>query len=226
MDIKTGKPSAETLDYLLTRRSVKKGTLVAPAPDAAALEKILMAAARVPDHGKLCPFYFIVFEGEARKDAGEIVARRFVERNPDARADKIEVERNRFVRAPMVVAIVSRARRSKHPLWEQLMSAGAVAQNFSLAAHASGYGVIWLSEWYAFDEEVKRAFGLDARDHIVGFMHVGTVSEQPEERERPDLDKILTHWSAGVALNKGDADYDRTKLNFPVLGARFMDGNS
>jgi len=141
MDVISGKPSTEMLEYLLKRRSVKADDLRAPAPNAEQLQAMLTAAARVPDHGKMCPFYFLVFEGAAREEAGGIIAKRFKALNPDAREDKIEAEKQRFMRAPLVVAIISRVRKGKNPLWEQMMSAGAAAQNFSLAAHASGFGV-------------------------------------------------------------------------------------
>ncbi|MBX2834607.1 MAG: nitroreductase [Micavibrio sp.] len=218
MSIISAKPSPELLDYLLKRRSVKVLNLSEPAPSEEALHTILTAAARVSDHGKMVPFYFLVFEGDTRKRVGDIIADSFVRANPEAREDQIKKERMRFARAPMVVALISRIRKGKNPQWEQVLTAGAAAQNFSLACHASGFGVNWLTEWYAYDEGVKAALGLDNRDHVVGFFHVGTPTQLEEDRERPDLEKVVTYWHEGVEINKGDAEYDKEKFILPVAG--------
>ena len=148
---------------------------------------------------------------------GEIIADVFAQKNPNASEGKVEIERARFLRAPLVVAIVYRARKAKNPLWEQMLTCGAAAQNFLLAANACGYGAQWLSEWYAYDEDVRSSLGLDARDVVAGFMHVGSVKDAPEERDRPDLSAIVTRWSPDVTINKGD-QYDRDKFGFPPLG--------
>lgn len=219
MSCYAGKKSEEMLDYLLSRRSLvtKKGQLVEPGPNKNELDKILTAAARVPDHGKLSPFYFLVFEGDARAKAGNIIADIYSRNNPDQRDDKIEGERGRFMRAPCVIGVVYRARQGKHPLWEQIMSAGAACQNLILAANASGFGAQWLTEWYAYDNEVRGAFGLDGRDVMAGFIYIGTPAAEAEERERPDLSAIVNHWEEGAALNKGDI-YNMDKYDIPPLG--------
>jgi len=113
-----------------------------------------------------------------------------------------------------------RARMSKNPLWEQILTAGAAAQNFSLAAHALGFGAQWLTEWYAYDEIVRTRLGLDEKDVIAGFMYVGTADEQPEERDRPDLDLVVNHWEEGAPLQKGDS-YNREKFGYPQNGFDF-----
>ena len=220
MDVIAGKPSSEMLDYLLRRRSLRVGEFAMPGPSPEQLQKLLSAAARVPDHGKLCPFYFIVFEGDARARVGDVLAEIYASDYPDAREDKIEVERQRFLRSPLVVGIVMRARPSKHPLWEQMMSVGAAAQNFILAANALGFGVQWLSEWYAYDERFASFLGLDERDMIGGFMHVGTPIAEPQERPRPVLEKITTFWQPGGTLAKGD-EFDLKKFDFPDYGFDF-----
>lgn len=217
MEVYTGKENAAVLDYLLKRRSAKIDDLSAPGPDAAEVEQILTAALRVPDHGKMCPWYALVFEGDARSAIGDVIADAYVTANPDARADKIEAERGRFMRAPVVVALVSRVRKGKKPIWEQILSAGAAGQNLSLAAHALGFGVQWVSEWYSYDARVKAAMGLDARDHIAGFFYIGTCTAVQGDRDRPDLDKVVTHWTPDAAVNKGDC-YDVEKLGFPTVG--------
>ena len=206
------------LDLLLTRRSVKAAALTAPAPDKTQLETLLTAAFRVPDHGKAVPFYALVFEAEAREAIGQIIAERFIALNPDAPDEKVTAERERFTRAPLVIAIIHRKRPGKHPQWEQMLTCGAVCQNLLLAAHAMGFAGQWLTEWYAYDDDIRAALGLDARDVLAGFLHIGTPpAEAPVDRDRPAIDHITTRWQPGAELNKGDA-LDRTKLDFPRLG--------
>ena len=207
----------EVLELLHTRRSVMAADMDAPGPDPTQIQSILNAAARVPDHGKTMPFYFIVFEGEARTVIGNKLAALFTQKNPDTKSDKIEFERNRFLRAPTVIAVVHRIRPAKHPQWEQIMSVGAACQNLILACNAHGFSAQWLTEWYAYDEEARAIFGMDERDTIAGFIHIGSSKEIPEDRDRPDLSQIVSYWEDGSALNKGDG-YDREKFNFPSSG--------
>jgi nitroreductase len=219
MDCLAGKKSPETLDYLLRRRSVlaKASELKAPGPNAQELETILTAASRVPDHGKICPFYFLVFEGDARAEAGKIIAEAYAKNNPDCREGKVESEAERFMRSPMVIGVIHRARESKNPLWEQMLSTGAACQNLILAANALGYGTQWLTEWYAYDDNVRTGLGLDGRDVVAGFIYLGSVDEMTEDRDRPDLSEIVNYWEQGTALKKGDC-YARTKFDVPELG--------
>ncbi len=219
-DLYTGAVSPDVLDYLLKRRSAKIEDLRAPGPSPEQITDILTAASRVPDHGKMCPWYFIVFEGDARAQAGNVLEKAYVAANPDARGDKITAEKERFLRAPVVIALVSRVRRGKKPLWEQVLSAGAAGMNLSLAAHALGFGVQWVTEWYAYDAGVKAAFGLDEADHIAGFFYIGSVEQVPEERDRPDLAEIVTYWGAGKPLAKGDI-YGVEKLDYPEAAFDF-----
>lgn len=200
----TAKKSPEVLDYLLRRRSASVKAMSGPGPSAEEIQTILQAAARVPDHGKTVPFYFLVFEGKAREEVGKIIA--------SLAPENAEAESKRFLRAPLVIGIISRARPAKHPRWEQIMTAGAVCQNMLLAASSLGYGAQWLSEWYSYEEDFRAAIGLDSRDTIAGFIHIGTPTEQPLERERPDLENIVTRWRLGGSLSKGDAMYDRDKF--------------
>ena len=173
MDTWSGKPSTDTLEYLLKRRSVKADDLQEPGPNAEQLQVILQAASRVPDHGKVVPFYFLVFEGDARAHAGDLFAEVYAKANPEDER-KAEKERQRFMRAPLVVGLVMRMRKSKKPLWEQLMTVGAASQNLSLAAHAQGFGVQWLTEWYAYDEDVCRGLGLDETNAVAGCFYIGS----------------------------------------------------
>jgi nitroreductase len=185
----------EALDLLKTRRSVKPIELVAPGPDKTELDTLLTVASRVPDHGKLTPWRFIVFEGEARFKAGEAIAAAFKDKYSDATTDQVAFERERLARAPLVIAVVSRAApHVKIPEWEQVLSAGAAAMNLVTAAHALGFAATWITEWYAYDRGVLDALGLGASEKIAGFVHVGRPKQPPEDRPRPPLDEIVTRF--------------------------------
>ena len=151
----------DALQLLTTRRSFKAIELSGPAPTATETDTLLTIAARVPDHGKLIPWRFIVFDGDARLAAGAAIAAAFCVKYPDAKPDQVEFERGRLARAPLVVAVVSRAGpHVKIPEWEQVLSAGAAAMNLVHAAHALGYGASWITEWYAYDRGVLDALAL------------------------------------------------------------------
>jgi len=185
----------EALDLLKTRRSVKPMELTGPGPSAAELETLLMVAARVPDHGKLTPWRFIVFSGEARRKAGETIASTFRTEHPQATPEQIEFERNRLARAPLVVAVVSRAApHVKIPEWEQILSAGAAAMSLVMAAHALGFAANWITEWYAYDRRVIEALRLKPHERVAGFVHIGRPGRPPEERPRPPLSDIVTYY--------------------------------
>lgn len=187
--------SQSALDLLLKRRSVVANKLGPPGPDAGQLRDILTAAARVPDHKKLVPWRFVVFEGEARARFGKVLAEACAENEPDAGATRIETEARRFVRAPVVVAVISRVVDNPGvPEWEQVLSAGAACQNLLTAANACGFSGQWITEWYAFDEKVRAALGLEQNERVAGFIYIGTAQEPPEERDRPDLDAITIYW--------------------------------
>jgi nitroreductase len=183
----------EPLWRLQQRRSVAAHRLGEPGPGAQEVETLLRVASRVPDHGRLVPWRFIVLEGAARTRIGDTIAAAFRADNPDVGAEKTAFERDRLARAPLVIAVVSRAGpHVKIPEWEQVLSAGAACMTLLHAAHALGYGATWITEWYAYDRRVLDALGLDPRERIAGFVHVGTVLEAPVERVRPDLAAIVT----------------------------------
>jgi nitroreductase len=145
----------DALELLKTRRSFKAVELSGPGPSPAEIDTLITVASRVPDHGKLAPWRFIVFEGEARRAAGEAIASAFRVKYPDAKPEHIAAERERLMRAPLVIAVVSRAApHEKIPEWEQVLSAGAAAMNLVTAAHALGYGANWITERYAYDRAV------------------------------------------------------------------------
>lgn len=186
----------DALQLLKTRRSVKPIELAGPPPSAAEIDTLLTIAARVPDHGKLAPWRFIVFEGAAREAAGQAIADAFRAGHPDATSGQIEFERKRLARAPLVIAVVSRAgTHVKIPEWEQQLSAGASAMALVIAAHAMGYAASWITEWYAYDRAVLARLGLADNERIAGFVHIGKAAKPPEERDRPALDSIVTRYS-------------------------------
>ena len=185
----------DALKLLQTRRSLKPIELIGPSPSAAEIETLLTIASRVPDHGKLAPWRFIVFEGEARLAAGQAIETAFRAKYPDATPDQLDYERKRLARAPLVIAVVSRAGpHVKIPEWEQVLSAGAAAMSLVLAAHALGYGANWITEWYAYDRRVLDALGLKDNEKVAGFIHIGTPKQAPEDRPRPVLAEIATRF--------------------------------
>jgi len=184
-----------TIDLLLTRRSVSANSLAEPGPNAAELELILRAAARVPDHKKLVPWRFILFEGEARGEFGKILAETCRVEEKDPGAFRLENEAKRFLRAPIVIAVVSRiVKNPAAPEWEQILSAGAACQNLIVAATALGYGAEWITEWCAYSQGVRQALRLAENERVAGFVYIGTPKEKPDERERPVLADIVTAW--------------------------------
>ena len=185
----------DALELLKTRRSITAPFLGPPGPDAAQLADILTIASRVPDHGKLTPWRFIVFQGEARLAAGEALAALFARQNPEADAKRIDEERVRLARAPLVIGVVSSAApHPKIPEFEQLLSAGNAAMLTVMAAHALGFAAHWVTEWVSYDEEAGRILGLRSGERFVGFVHIGTPTVPPADRPRPALDDIVEYW--------------------------------
>ena len=184
-------PAPKALDLLLSRRSGSAKAMTEPGPSKKQLADILTAGARAPDHGKLFPWRFLVIEGKGRARAGDILAE--VMEAEGERDKQVEEERGRFLRAPVVVAVISAAREQhKIPVWEQELSAGAVCQNLLIAATASGFVAQWVTEWYAYHPVVKERLGLKAGERIAGFVYIGTAKDELEERPRPDMDRIVT----------------------------------
>jgi nitroreductase len=185
------------LDLLKTRKSISAAFLAEPGPSESQLEEILTAASRVPDHGKLTPWRFILFRGDARRDAGERLAKLYAAKNPGADQKKLEEERNRFSQAPLVIAVVSKAApHPKIPEFEQLLSAGNAAMNLVLAAHAFGYAGQWVTGWIAYDDDAGKILGLKPGERFVGFVHIGTPTVPLTDRPRPPLADVVSEWRA------------------------------
>jgi nitroreductase len=186
------------LDFLLQRRSVKPVMMTAPGPDADQLQTILTAASRVPDHKKVEPWRFIVFQGAGRAQFGEALAAACLAEEKDTPSPvRLDIERNRFTSVPLVVAVVSRVTPTPGaPEWEQILSCGAVCMNLSLAANAAGYATNWLTGWYAYSPGIRAHLQLGDNERIAAFIHIGTAKDKPEDRERPALAKIVQHYGA------------------------------
>jgi len=185
----------DAIELLKSRRSVKPREMTPPGPSPAELETILTIGARVPDHCKLAPWRFIIFEGGARERAGEVIAGVFARKNPNASPAEIDLEKRRLTDAPLVIGVVSFIRpHPKVPAWEQELSAGASAMNMVTAATALGYGACWLTGWFAFDRDVLDAIGLKADEKLAGFIHIGTPSKPSQDRPRPALSAIVTRF--------------------------------
>jgi nitroreductase len=167
-----------------------------PAPDDAALERILAAGSCAPDHGRLRAWRFIVVRGAARERLGEVFAEALSKRQPDAPQAAVEQERQRPLRAPLVIALAARIepQHPKIPEIEQILSAGAAAQNVLLAAHAQGFGAKWLTGAAAYDDHVKAALGLEPGDRLIGFLHIGTVAGEAPRVPHADPREHTVEW--------------------------------
>ena len=183
----------ETVKLLTTRRSVAPHLLAGPGPTPEELDLILTVASRVPDHGRMTPWRFVVIEGEAQHRLGETIAAAFKADHPLAEVEAVERERAKLARSPLVVAVVSRAKpHVKIPEWEQELSVGAACMNLMIAAAALGFGTSWLTDWLAFDRRILDALGLEPDERLAGYIYVGRVKEPPAERARPALAEIVT----------------------------------
>ncbi|WP_421787145.1 nitroreductase family protein [Hyphobacterium sp.] len=177
--------NADTLALLARRRSTAAINLNDPGPSPEQLDCLLNIAARVPDHGKMAPWRFLLFQGEDRAHFGEVLAKIWASEN-EADETRLALETQRFMRAPLVIAVISRVLENhKIPEWEQILSAGAACQNLLIAAQAMGFGAQWLTEWYAYHPQVKDTLGLRSGERIAGFIYIGSTQDEPVERVRP-----------------------------------------
>ena len=181
----------DMISLLLSRRSAKARDLEAPGPDEAELNIILQAAARVPDHGKLAPWAFVVIRDRAA--FGEMLQRLYQADKPGAGRIELESMLAFAQQAPVLVALVSTPKEGKIPLWEQQLSAGAAAQNLLVAAHALGYVGNWLTAAPAFLPGIAEALGQPG-GRVAGFFFLGTPKAPLEERPRPNMADVVTYW--------------------------------
>ena len=182
----------ETLEFLLTRRSRPAKTLTTPVPDRAAVEVMLRAAARTPDHGKLEPWRFIVLEEAACRRLGSLARSLGAAQGRDP--DKLAKDALGFDAAPLCIAVVAAPKPSeKIPQVEQAMSAGAVCLALLNAALASGWGADWLTGWAAHDPVFCQThLGRKEGGTMAGVIHIGSETATPPERPRPDIAAITT----------------------------------
>ena len=189
------RSDAGLLQSLDARRSVPAKQLSEPGPDPDTLLRMLRSAVRVPDHGKRVPFRFLSIQGDARHVLGERLAALTRLRDPDA-GSAIDKDRHRFAHAPLVVVVVARlGPDEKIPESERLLTAGCVCFALLQAAQGLGFGASWLTGWPAYDREVLGWLGLDAHEHIAGFIHIGTPKLDAPERDRPDAQALLQAWT-------------------------------
>jgi nitroreductase len=180
----------EVLQFLATRRSTSALTLTEPAPNAGEIATLLRLATRVPDHGKLSPWRFVILEGEAKARFAaklEALALGRGDQTAAAKLAKLKVP-------PLAIAVISAPKADKIPQWEQLLSAGAVGTTLLYATLAMGYGANWITDWYAYDEGAKAILGLSGDEQVAGFMLIGTPREPALERERPNPDALVSRW--------------------------------
>jgi nitroreductase len=184
--------SPEVVAFLAKRRSASAMTLAAPGPDDAQLADILRLAVRVPDHGKLAPWRFVILKGAAKDAFAEkVTGLAASQENPT----KANAALRKLTRPPVAVAVVSRFIAGEIPEWEQRQSASAVCHQMLLAAAALGWGANWITDWYSYDPRATAILGLADDEKLAGFLYLGTATEQPQERQRPDVAAITSVWS-------------------------------
>ena len=186
----------DAFERISQRRSVKAADICEPGPSEEQIDQILQAAVRVPDHGKLGPWRFILFENQSRQDFGEFLSKRFKEVNPTASEALLKLESKRFMRAPLIICVVAKIKAGiRIPEWEQELSVGASCQNILNATNLLGFAGQWLTEWYSYDEQVNSRLGLDEDEKVAAFIYIGSAVEKPSERERPSLNTRITRWN-------------------------------
>lgn len=184
------------LQFLRNRRSVPAAQLQSPAPTLDELREIVATAIRVPDHGKLTPWRLIAFTGDAGTRYGEALAALRERVDPGVPAAKLAKDRDRFAHSPVILAVVARIdeHNPKIPAQEQLLSAGCLGFNLLLAAQAAGFAAQWLTGWSCYDRDAAKLLGLADQERAIAYIHIGSRGAEPPERNRPDVDAVLSAW--------------------------------
>src|SRR5690606_1112205 len=184
------------IDFLLTRSSAPIPELKAPAPDDSQIRTILTAASRVPDHGRLAPWRFILYRGAAREKIGEKLLELAEKREGPLPEGRRNQELTRFSRAPLVIGVISSPKENpKIPQWEMFLSGGLAAMNLMIAANALGYGTNMITNWYSDLPEGRRILGLEEDERVVGFVHIGTHKGEIPERPRPEVSALYSEYA-------------------------------
>ncbi len=194
--LESPSPNQALVDFLSQRRSSKVITIdPASGPSDAELKDILSLAVRVPDHGKLAPWRFLIIAGDKRAELGTKLANLMKAKSNNMDAAHFEIESQRFLRGHTIVALISSPKESiKAPIWEQELSAGALGHNLILSCNGYGYSATWLSEWPMFDDDARQIFGLSAHERLAGFFYIGKTNISPIERGRPKIAELVQYW--------------------------------
>jgi nitroreductase len=180
----------EVLAFLARRRSASAVTLAEPAPSAEQIAELIRLAARVPDHGKLAPWRFVILEGAGKSAFAGKLEQLAKDRDDAAAVAKLV----KLKTPPLAIAVIAAPRAAAIPEWEQLLSAGAVCATLTYAALAMGFGANWITDWYAYDPQACALLGLADKERVAGFILIGTPREPPLERERPDSAELTSRW--------------------------------
>jgi nitroreductase len=188
--------SQAVIDFLLSRKSPPISQLHEPGPDHGQIDLMIRVATRIPDHGLLEPWRFILYRGAVRADIGEFFAKRAAEREGPLNDQRIAQEKARFTRAPLVIGVVSSPKAHERiPEWEQFLSGGNAAYSLVIAAHALGFGANWVSNWFADDAPSRAFLGLAPHERVIGFVHVGTYDARIPDRPRPEPTAVMSDYS-------------------------------
>ncbi len=186
------KPSAEVLDRLFFRRSASAVTLRAPGPSAEEMALLIRIGFRVPDHGKIGPWRIVRFTAEAK---AKLVDKLTGLAQAQPVPAKAVAALQKLSTPPEALMVVSSPLDGKGiPLWEQQLSAAAICQTLLIAAGALGYGANWITDWYSYDDGARAVLGVQAHEAVAGFVYLGTPSEPPLERDRPDYASRVSWW--------------------------------
>ncbi|MCO4316764.1 nitroreductase [Phyllobacterium sp. 21LDTY02-6] len=182
------------IDFLSTRSSTPISAIGQPGPSDDEIRTIVRIASRVPDHGRLTPWRFMLYRGDARVEVGKYLADLAEEREGPLTEQRREQELKRFARAPLVIGVIFTPVEHHIPEWEQFLSSGAAAMKLCLAANALGYATNWITNWYSSDEKGRQLLGLAPHERVTGFVHIGSCGQKVPERPRPEIDAILSEY--------------------------------
>lgn len=184
------------IEFLLSRSSVPINELHEPGPSDAEIAIIIKAASRVPDHGRLAPWRFILYRGDVRSQIGEKLAALAEQREGPLPEGRRNQELTRFSRAPLVIGVVSSPKDNpKIPQWEMFLSAGMAAMNLAHAANALGYRTNMVTNWYSDVPEGRAILGLAPHERVVGFVHIGSFTGTVTERPRPEVSQLYSDYT-------------------------------